>query len=53
MNRSESNGTRMMKLSKYLMWIGIGASVVIGILVVIVTLCLYAYFWDYSTPMFN
>lgn len=28
-------------------------AVVIGILVVIVTLCLYAYFWDYSTPMFN
>ena len=28
-------------------------AVVVGILVVIVTLCLYAYFWDYSTPMFD
>ena len=29
------------------------AAVVVGIIVVIVTLCLYAYFWDYSTPMFQ
>ncbi len=28
-------------------------AVVIGILVVVVTFCLYAYFWDYSTPMFD
>ena len=28
-------------------------AVIVGILVVIVTLCLYAYFWDYSTPMFD
>ncbi|MBR2692820.1 MAG: sodium/solute symporter [Thermoguttaceae bacterium] len=28
-------------------------AVVIGILVVITTICLYALFWDYSTPMFD
>ena len=35
MNRSLSNGARLMKLAKYLMWIGIGASVVIGVLVIL------------------
>lgn len=29
------------------------AAVVVGVMVVIVTLCLYAVFWDYSTPMFR
>ena len=35
MNHAGSNGARLIKLSKYLMWIGIGASVVIGILVIL------------------
>jgi phosphotransferase system glucose/maltose/N-acetylglucosamine-specific IIC component len=41
----ESNTTMDLRTSK--------TAVVFGIFVVIITAVLYAYFWDYKTPMFN